>query len=104
MACYFFVNIAIHDPAEYDRYLARAGEVFSRHGGRYLAVDSAPARVEGEWPYSRAVLIEFPDEASFAEWYHSPEYQEILRHRLSAAQCDAILVHGKQSSGQAGVD
>ncbi|RLE03768.1 MAG: DUF1330 domain-containing protein, partial [Bacteroidetes bacterium] len=28
-------------------------------------------------------------------WYRSDEYQEILQYRLSASECDTILIQGK---------
>ena len=95
MACYFIARIQIHDEAEYTRYLAQCDEVFARFNGRYLAVDEAPVALEGEPDVGRMVVIEFPDEASFHAWYDSPEYQAILRHRLSGARCTASLVRGK---------
>lgn len=95
MSCYFVARIQIRDEAEYARYLARCDEVFARFGGRYLALDLAPIPLEGEPEAGRAVLIEFPDEAAFYRWYDSPEYREILAHRLKGAKCTASLVRGK---------
>ena len=95
MPCYFVARIQIHDKTEYDKYLAQCDEVFARFHGSYLAVDPAPTPLEGEPEAGRMVLIEFPDEASFYRWYHSPDYQEILAHRLAGAHCVSSLVHGK---------
>ena len=95
MACYFIARILIHDDAEYNRYLARCDEVFARFDGRYLAVDSYPIPLEGEPEPGRMVIIEFPDEAAFDRWYDSPEYREILQHRINGADCTAQLVRGK---------
>jgi len=33
--------------------------------GKLLAVDEAPTVKEGDWPYTRTVLIEFPDAEAF---------------------------------------
>ncbi len=96
MSCYFIARIQIHDEAEYARYLAHCDEVFSRYDGRYLALDLAPTPLEGEPEEGREVLIEFPDEAAFFRWYDSPEYREILAHRLKGANCTASLVRGKE--------
>lgn len=86
-------SIRIHDPLEYQKYLDRAGEIFSRYKGRYLAVDKDPEVLEGKWNYSRAVLIHFDCKSDFEAWYHSDDYQEILRYRCAAADCDTILIH-----------
>lgn len=95
MSCYFVARILIHDEAEYDRYLDRCDEVFARCNGRYLAVDRSPIPLEGTSEDGRMVIIEFPDEPSFRLWYDSPEYQEILAHRLAGAHCTSVLVRGK---------
>ena len=95
MSIYFMASISINDEGEYQKYLDRAGEVFAKYRGEYLAIDNEPEVLEGKWNYGRAVLIRFPSQEDFDAWYHSPEYQEILEHRLSAASCDTILVKGK---------
>lgn len=94
MPCYFVARIQIHDPEEYDKYLAACDAVFARYNGRYLAVDPAPVPLEGNPEAGRMVLIEFPDEASFYRWYNSPDYQQIIAHRLAGAHCTASLVRG----------
>ena len=94
MKRYFIAQIRITDEQTYQKYLDKAGEVFSRYNGTYLAVDGQPTILEGEWDYTRTVLIEFNSREDFDRWYHSNDYQEILKHRLAAADCDTILVKG----------
>lgn len=95
MAVYFVAHIRIKDPEEYQRYLDGAGEVFARYKGRYLSVDPKPELLEGQWDYSRCVLIRFESKSDFEAWYHSEEYQEILQYRMKAADCDTVLIEGK---------
>ena len=95
MSCYFVARILIHDEAEYGRYLEKCDEVFARYNGRYLAVDRSPIPLEGTPEDGRMVIIKFPDEPSFRLWYDSPEYREILTHRLAGAHCTSVLVRGK---------
>ena len=64
--------------------------------GRVLAVDDAPAVLEGDWHGQRAVIIEFEDEAAFRAWYDSPEDQKALKVRLKATDSRAALVHGRE--------
>jgi len=40
------------------------------------------------------MLIKLNSKEDFDKWDFSKEYQEILKHRLSSAQCDTILVKG----------
>ncbi len=91
---YFMAHIKINDPSEYQKYVNRAGEVFLKYKGEYLAVDNDPELLEGEWDYTRTVVIRFKSKEDFNAWYYSPDYQEILKYRLGSATCDTILVKG----------
>ena len=102
MTAYFVAQIRIDDPAEYQRYLDACDAVFARFNGEYLAVDPAPTVLEGDWPYTRSVLIRFPSEADLLAWYNSPDYQAIVVHRLAGARCDSILLHGKDEGSEGG--
>ena len=92
MSAYFAANIKIQNEAEYKEYLADVDNVFSKINGKYLTVDEKPTVLEGEWEYSRFVLIEFPDKESLEKWYFSEDYQRILKHRLAGAICDTTIV------------
>jgi len=91
MSAYFVANIKIHDEAEYQKYLNDVDSVFDKYNGKYLILDDNPKVLEGEWVYSRFVLIQFPDKESLEKWYYSEEYQAILKHRLAGAICDTII-------------
>ena len=95
MSVYFMASILITNEQEYQVYLDRSEEIFARYKGSYLAVDNSPEVLEGEWKYSRAVLIHFDSQEDFDSWYRSDEYQEILKYRLAASECDTILIQGK---------
>lgn len=94
MAYYFSAQISIHNQQEYDRYLEYFDEIFSGHGGEILAVDESPTVLEGEWAYSKSVLIKFNTREDFESWYFSKDYQQILGYRLNSAKCDTILIKG----------
>lgn len=94
MKYYFIAQIKINDQKKYEKYLKQADEIFNKFNGQYLAVDDSPSILEGNWNYTRSVLIRFSTENDFKKWYYSDDYQEILKHRLDAASCDSILVKG----------
>lgn len=95
MPVYFNASIRIKDQEGYSKYLEKAGDIFRKYNGRYLAVDDDPVVLEGRWEYTRAVPIEFDTRENFEKWYHSADYREILRHRLASTECDTILLEGK---------
>ena len=68
MSCYFIAQIEIHDRDEYQQYLDGFDEVFEKYKGMIMAVDEEPVVLEGEWPFTRTVLIRFPDENEARRW------------------------------------
>jgi uncharacterized protein (DUF1330 family) len=92
MAVYIIAQINIRDRAEYDKYSDGFLAVFSRYGGELLVVSENPVVVEGEWPYTRTVVIRFPSAEEAQRWYSSPEYQKIAEHRFRASTANAVIV------------
>ena len=94
MSYYFIAQIRIKDDIEYQKYIDKAGDIFKKYKGEYLSVDNNPKILEGDWNYTRIVLIRFNSISDFNEWYNSADYQNIIKHRLNAADCDTILIKG----------
>jgi uncharacterized protein (DUF1330 family) len=94
MTHYFVAQIKIHDQDEYNKYLDKFDDIFSKYKGEYLAIDESPSLLEGNWNYTKSVLIKFNSKEEFEDWYYSEDYQKILKHRLNAAKCDTILLEG----------
>ena len=65
MTVYAIALLNIADRERYGAYQQGFLEIFSRYSGKLLAVDEAPTVKEGDWPYTRTVLIEFPDAEAF---------------------------------------
>ncbi len=94
MTVYAVALVDIHDRDQYGHYEAGFMEIFSKYQGTLLAVDEAPALLEGEWPWTRTVLLEFPDEEKLRAWYDSEEYQALAQHRFAGAQASIAVVKG----------
>ena len=81
-----------------------SGGAFHAAGG-YLddPAERIAARIdevtEGQWNGDKVVLMAFPDRETFTTWLTSPEYREIARDRLAAADTTGILVRGLMSAG-----
>jgi uncharacterized protein (DUF1330 family) len=95
VSCYFIAQIRIHDREEYRLYEEGFDEIFAKYNGEVIAVDDHPPVLEGAWPYTRAVMIRFPNESEARRWYDSTEYQTLAQHRLQASNADIILVKGR---------
>jgi uncharacterized protein (DUF1330 family) len=44
------------------------------------------------WPSTRTVLIEFPDDVSAMAWYRSEEYQRLAQHRIASSEGRVVLI------------
>ncbi len=95
MSAYFVAFLRIRDRETYEKYLEGSDIALAKYRGEVLAVDDSPLPLEGEPPSGRAVIIRFADEGALRSWYDSPEYREILKYRLSAADGEALAVHGR---------
>ena len=91
---YAIALLSVHDRARYDRYVAAFMPVLRKYGGRLLAADDRPEVAEGQWNGDRVVVLEFPDRGAFTSWATSPEYLEIAKDRLAAADTDVLVVRG----------
>ena len=94
MTAFFIVRVNITDRVRFSQYEEGFGVIFEQFGGKILSVDEKPDALEGDWSYTRSVLLEFPDKVSAMKWYNSPEYQELVKHRLVASDGEVILVEG----------
>ena len=97
MTVYAIALLSIQDREEYARYEAGFMDIFARHEGRLLSVDEAPAVLEGEWPHTRTVLLEFPSAEALDAWYRSDDYQTLAQHRFIASTGSIVRIQGLPS-------
>jgi uncharacterized protein (DUF1330 family) len=89
------VQIAINDRDQYHQY-ETAGhlEIFDRFSGKLVGADENVEIVEGSWPFTRTVLIEFPSKELARAWYESEEYQAVVGLRHSSTTSNLVIVSG----------
>jgi uncharacterized protein (DUF1330 family) len=92
MTVYAIALLNIVDRERYSAYVCGFMEIFSRHSGKLLAVDEEPTVKEGDWPYTRTVLIEFPTAEAFDAWFNSPDYQALAKHRHAASTGSIVVI------------
>jgi uncharacterized protein (DUF1330 family) len=94
MAAYVVVQIAIHDPATYERYKAMAPASIAAYGGRYIVRGGPSEVLEGSWQPPRLVVLEFPTVAQAQAWWASPEYAPAKAVRQGCASTEMLLIEG----------
>ena len=94
MPAYIIAQVNVTDPAKYQEYAKLAGPATQKYGGRFLVRGGAKTTMEGDIPYSRIVINEFPDVEAAKKFYNSVEYQAAKQKRLGAADFNMVIVEG----------
>jgi uncharacterized protein (DUF1330 family) len=95
MPVYLVAQLNIHDRETYAKYGSAFMDIFIPYDGKLLSVEEAPEVLEGEWGYTRTVLLEFPSEEQAHAWYGSADYQAIAQHRRAASVANLVLIGGR---------
>ncbi len=95
MAAYLVALLKINDLKEMDIYRAGVHDTIDKHKGEIIVSNENAEVIEGEWPYTKTVVIRFPSMEAAKRWYGSPEYQEIVQHRVRAAETNLIFIEGR---------
>jgi uncharacterized protein (DUF1330 family) len=94
MAAYVIADVDITDPERYKDYTAHTPESIARHGGRFAARAGRTEVLEGDWPYNRLVVLEFPTYEDAKAWYDSEDYRELVKIRHRCANSLLVLIEG----------
>lgn len=90
MAGYLIANYKITNPDGYQTYIGAVGATIVAHGGEILVAGPGSEAVEGE-PGPVTVVLKFPSKDKLRAWYDSPEYQEIIHHRIDNTEGSLVF-------------
>ncbi len=82
-----------HDKDEIRAYRQRVRASLEGHDATARVAYGRQEVVEGP-DFAGVAMIEFPTFEEAKAWYHSPAYQEAVKHRLGGADCRAVIVEG----------
>ncbi|HEX6156789.1 MAG TPA: DUF1330 domain-containing protein [Burkholderiales bacterium] len=94
MPAYVIAQINVTDPEKYQEYAKLAGPANVKYGGKFLVRGGKKTVLEGNIPYERIVINEFPDVEAAKRFYNSVEYQAARQKRLGAADFNMMVVEG----------
>lgn len=89
---YIVITEDVKDPAGMAEYGKLASKAMA--GATLLAFDTKAETLEGEWHGSQTVLLEFESADAARDWYKSDAYQEAVKLRQAAADCNGAILHG----------
>ena len=90
---YWIGRVDVNNEDGYKPYAAANPAIFKKFGGRFLIRAGKHEAIEGS-SRGRNVVIEFPDYATALACYHSPEYQENMKHRKANSVADLLIIEG----------
>jgi uncharacterized protein (DUF1330 family) len=92
---YVIVQIVINDMDGYRQYGAADHlAYFEKFSGKLVAADDDVEIVEGAWPFTRTVMVEFASKELARAWYDSTEYQAVVGLRHASATSNLAIVAG----------
>lgn len=88
MTAYLIVDITVHNPDEYRKYVQQVPAIVAKHGGTYLVRGEPHETLEGDWQPGRVVVLQFPDVISAKAFVDDPDYVPVkaIRHRAATSQ------------------
>jgi uncharacterized protein (DUF1330 family) len=94
MKAYCIVYELLHDAKMFEEYRKQVMPTIEAYGGTFLVRSGKFTVLEGEMPFERIAVVEFPSRKAAEDWYHSPAYQKILPLRLNSTRCQFIVADG----------
>ncbi len=94
MSAYLVVEFTVKDPeVDRDKYSAKAGQTAKQYGAEPVA-NGDWETLDGEPALSSGAIMRFPNREAALNWYHSPEYQELIDVRGVGMDARFSLVDG----------
>jgi uncharacterized protein (DUF1330 family) len=88
-----FTRERMRNSEEYELYREKARPANAGHALKPLALYGNHETLEGP-EIEGAVILEFPSMEAARAYYHSPAYQEAVKHRFLAADYRVFIVEG----------
>lgn len=91
MNSFVIVSLNLLNEEKLKQYSAKAAPTVSNFGGEFIA-KGKPTQLHGDSKFAMTVVIQFPDNDSANNWYHSEEYQQLIPLRNEAIESHFQLV------------
>ena len=94
--CIVYENV--DDWEAFDRYRSQVMPTLQPFGAKFLVRGGAFTTIEGEMPFERIAVLEFPSRGAAEAWYQSDAYQAVLPIRLAATRCQFVIVDAAETA------
>jgi len=90
MSAYLIGHITVKNTDKWQTYVAGVRQSLLPFEAEVLFRGKRATVLAGEHPHENTVVIEFPDQPTLQQWYHSSEYQALIPTRDEAA--DVVII------------
>jgi len=94
MPTYVIFDVDIKDVARYQEFMDGVKLALERAGAKYLARGGPHKVYEGDWQPRRIVLLEFPSQQAWEEFYNGATYQGLKAIRDECSEARLVSVVG----------
>lgn len=94
MKAFVIAAETVKDEAMFADYRVAGPATLEPFEGKFTVRGGALTSLEGEWPHSRLVVIEFPSRAAAEGWYKSADYQKTIPLRHNSSVGSLVIVDG----------
>lgn len=94
MPAYVIFDVEITDLEQYQTFMAGVKPALEAVGAKYLSRGGDLKVYEGDWEPRRIVLLEFPSQAQWEEFYYGQTYQGLKHIRDACSSARLVSVEG----------
>ncbi len=94
MPGYVYFQEDVFDHERFEEYKKQSVKSITQYGGKFIVRGGEIQVLEGDFNFSRVVIIEFPSVQVARDWYESEEYAAAKALRLEISKGEAVLVAG----------
>ncbi|MHA2940242.1 DUF1330 domain-containing protein [Vibrio sp. RC27] len=91
MTCLVIIDLTPTDKTQLSAYSAQAADTVTAYGGKFIAKGEIEI-LHGDSEYKNKAVIEFPNQESARNWYHSEAYQALVPLREKGMNSQFHLV------------
>ena len=91
---YVFLRIEVKNEDIFKQYPELSEKILAKYHGKYLFRGGKYEVLEGEWNFTRNVMLEFESVEQANKWYFSDDYQKALKIRQGSSVGDLIIIEG----------
>lgn len=94
MVAYVIFDVEISDIDQYQIFMKGVSPELDRVGAKYLARGGDLKIYEGDWEPRRIVLLEFPSQEAWEEFYTGETYRKLKHIRDACSSARLVSVQG----------